>query len=892
MSGHVGVLVVAGDAAGPGTIHRGPPLDPRVVALTGETLVELLERAVARTPQRTALVMRRGMFDERWSYADLGERTARVAARLASLGVQPGDRVVTWGPADPWLATAFFAVWQRGAIVVPLDLRMREDVALRIAQRTRPRLVLAGEVQAAGPATALGVPVVRLAADSLMAEPGEGPPADEAVVDPSMGAEIVFTSGTTSDPKGVYLTHGQVIHNARVIAQTGMGPQPERGLAIIPLSHMYGQIVPLFTGLVSGSTLVFLETLGAKSIGMALRHERITAITAVPQLAQLVLDTFESEAARRGQLERMLRARRVARHLPMRLRRLLFRRLHTAIGGRLSIITSGSAAMPEALQEAWESMGVLIVQGYGGTECAAITGHTRRDRRPGTAGKPLAGLEVQVAPDGELLVRGPSVMSGYWEAPEATTEVLTADGWLHTGDAVRIDEHGEVIVLGRTRYRIALPNGLKVYPDDVELALRATGRIRDAVAIEEPPGRIAAVLLPADAEDTDATLAAAVKSANSTLADHQRVRGWRRWPEPDLPRTHTLKVKRDPVADWYRAASIGEQSSAGTGVGAPLTHSPAAQDPLVELCRLVAEVSTVPGQEARVVNAETVLEELALDSLARLSLALRIDEVLGVPLPDEDIAAASTVADLARRIEAQRGREEAAPAAAWALTRPARIVRELLDRTLTSWLLSVVARPRVEGLENVAGLAGPVLVCPNHASHLDAPCVRQALPADLRRHTAVAAAADYFFTHPILGPLVALAMAAFPFGRTTDVRASMERVSDLLSTGWSVMLFPEGTRSLDGRLGHMREGIGLLATATSVPVLPTWIEGTHDILPKGGTLPRRKRGAGVVVRFGAPLRFDRSTPPAEAAWLIGGAIASLAELAPGHRTEAEPSKEA
>ena len=549
-------------------IHRGPPLDPRIVELTGETLIELLDRAVARTPDRIALVMRRGVFVERWSYAELGKRVREAAARLASLGVGPGDRVVTWGPSDPWLVAAFFAIWRCGAIVVPLDLRMSEEVALRIAVRTRPRLVLAGEVQAAGSASRLGVPVVglaaaelaapELAAPELAAASGVARADGDPALDPSAGAEIVFTSGTTSDPKGVYLTHGQVIHSARVIAQTGMDPRPERGLAIIPLSHMYGQIVPLFMGLISGSALVFLETIGAKSIGAALRHERITAITAVPQLAQLVLDSLESEAARRGQLERMLRARRVGRRLPMPLRRLLFRRVHAAIGGHLSIITSGSAAMPIALQEAWESMGVLVVQGYGGTECAAVTGHTRTSRRTGTAGKPLAGLEVRVAPDGELLVRGPSVMSGYWEAPEATAEVLTPHGWLHTGDAVRIDEHGEVVVLGRTRDRIALPNGLKVYPDDVERALREAGDIRAAVVIEAPSGRIAAILVPDDPEAREETLAAAVKRANATLADHQRVRAWRRWPGPDLPRTHTLKVRREPVAEWYRAAAAGE----------------------------------------------------------------------------------------------------------------------------------------------------------------------------------------------------------------------------------------------------------------------------------------------------------------------------------------------
>jgi long-chain acyl-CoA synthetase len=546
------------EAGGP--TLAGPPLDPTIVELTGETLVELLDRAVSRTPDAIAVALQRGTNDERWTFLELQRRSRRVAATLAARGVGPGARVVTWGPNDPWLVAALFATWRLGAVVVPLDLRMREDVAVRIATRTDPALVLAADEQAAGPARALGAPVVRIGPEL---DP-EGPPGDREValevpaVTPAMAAEIVFTSGTTSDPKGVVLTHGQVVHSARVIAQTGMGPHPERALGIIPLSHMYGQIVPLFLGLISGSTLVFLHALTPSAIGTTLKRERITALTAVPQLAQLMLSGIESEAARQGSLARLRRARSLARHLPMPLRRLLFRRVHAALGGHLEIITSGGAYLTPELQQAWEDMGVLVVQGYGGTECAAITGHTRDSRRPGTAGAPLAGLEIRIAADGELVVRGPSVMDGYWKDPDATAEVLTPDGWLHTGDAARIDEHGEVVILGRTRDRIALPNGLKVYPDDVELALRDAGEIRDAVVLEAAPGRIAAVLLPADAESTDEALGAAVKRANGMLGVHQRVSHWRRWPEADLPRTHTLKVRREEVKAWYRETAPGE----------------------------------------------------------------------------------------------------------------------------------------------------------------------------------------------------------------------------------------------------------------------------------------------------------------------------------------------
>jgi long-chain acyl-CoA synthetase len=207
---------------------------------------------------------------------------------------------------------------------------------------------------------------------------------------------------------------------------------------------------------------------------------------------------------------------------------------------------------------AWEAMGVRVVQAYGATECMAIVGHDRNSRRPGTVGRPMAGMQVTIAPDGELLARGPNATDGYWKRPEETAAVL-AGGWVHTGDAARIDEHGEIVILGRTRDRIALPNGMKVYPEDIEQAVRdASPAVRDAVALEPSPGQLALVVLAASAEVDDAAIDSAVRAANATLALHQRVRRWRRWPEADFPRTHTLKVRRGEVATWFAAQPADE----------------------------------------------------------------------------------------------------------------------------------------------------------------------------------------------------------------------------------------------------------------------------------------------------------------------------------------------
>jgi long-chain acyl-CoA synthetase len=868
----------------------GPALDPRIVALTGETLVELLERAVERTPDATVLVMRRGMTDERWSYRELAERSRRVAHALRQLGVSTGDRVLTWAPNDPWLVAAYFAIWRLGAAVVPLDLRMQTEVAVRIGARARPMLLLAGSGVDPEAAGALGVPVIPVEPEALA-------PDDAAPVDlpapPGQGAiaEILFTSGTTSDPKGVVLTHAQVIHTARAIAQTGMGSGPDRALGIIPLSHMYGQSVPLLMGLITGSTLVFLHALTPKAIGATMRRERITAVTLVPHVMAVILQGIESEARRTGRERRLRRARRVARWLPLRPRRLLFRSVLGALGGELRVISSGGALLREELQWAWESLGVLVVQGYGTTEVAAVCGHSRRRRRPGTVGPPLAGLEVRIADDGELLARGPNVMSGYWEAPEATAEVLDADGWFHTGDAARIDDPGDLVILGRTRDRIALPNGLNVYPEDVEGALVATGQVRAAVVFEAAPGRLAAVLVPVDGVD-EGMLDAAVRTANAGLAPHQRVGAWRRWPEADFPRTHTLKVRRGPVEAWYaespaRSDDAAERDTVTTtrplSGGAPRVAAvavPAGRDslPFEALADLVsATLAETRGGEPPAVTPGTSLESLELDSLGRVTLALRIDEAFDAPLTDDEIATALDMGTLHELVRARQGEPPAPPPSRWAFSRPARLLRRLLDATLVGWALRIVTGPRVEGLEHLAGLAGPMLICPNHTSHLDAPSVRAALPAHLRDRCAIAAAADVWFDgHPV-GPLVALLQGALPFGRTTDVRASLERVADLVNDGWTVIIFPEGTRSRDGRLGPMRQGIGLLATDLGVPVVPVHIAGAWEILPPGARLPRRRRGARVRVRFGAPLHVERAIGITAATELVGRALRSLGD---------------
>ena len=540
------------------------------------------------------------------------------------------------------------------------------------------------------------------------------------------------------------------------------------------------------------------------------------------------------------------------------------------------------------LQQAWELFGVRIVQGYGTTECAAVCGHLRSRQRKGTVGPPLAGIEVRIAPDGELLVRGPNVMRGYWQAPEATAEVLDPEGWFHTGDAARIDDSGELVILGRTRDRISLPSGLNVYPEDVEAALVDTGAVRAAVVFEPTPGRLAAVIVPRDPAADEAALDAAVRQANASLAPHQRLGTWRRWPEDDFPRTHTLKVRPAPVKAWYAEAEEGP-SRGPTGGRAEPSSTSAAQPrtPVLDEVALDAVVGVVSavvadarGVQAPSIAGSTTLASLELDSLNVVTLALRLDEAFDAPLSDDDIVGAVDIAGLHTLVVLRRGQPPAPPPSRWAFSAPARSLRRLLDIVFTGPAIHIVTRLEVEGVEHLGALPGPVLICPNHSSHLDAPTVRAALPKTVRDHSAIAAAADVWFDGSPWGPVAELMLGAIPFGRSSDIRASLERVADLVNAGFSVIIFPEGTRSADGRLGQMREGIGLLATNLGIPVVPTYIAGAHQILPKGSWLPRRRGASRVRVRFGAAMEFDPGLGIKESTARVGRAIEFLGQATP------------
>ncbi len=540
------------------------------------TILDLLDAAFRRFADRPAL----GLWHDdgtrtTWTYAELDRRSRLAAWRLREqLGLKPGDRILTWSPSEPALPAVYVGAMRAGLILVPLDLRMSRAAVQGIVAAARPRHLILGTGHDAPDPVAAGIDgIATTTVADLVAEPDGAMAAAgwEVAVDawqrpqPEDIWDLIFTSGTTGTPKGVMVAHDNLIATLGAIDHV-LPPLEHRVISVLPLSHLFEQAIGLIYALSVGADILYVRSRNPRVLFAALQAHRVTSMILVPQVLDLFWSAIEREADKSGRRATFDRLRRIARRLPYPLRRMVFRSVHARLGGGLRLFVSSGAFLPPALQQAWEDLGIVVVQGYGSSENGFGTCTTPQDHGFGTVGRPMPPVELAVADDGEVLFRGPTLFKGYWQDPAATAQAIDPDGWYHSGDIGHLDPAGRLVLSGRTKDRIVLPNGFKVYPEDIENALRIAG-IRDPIVLETEPGRIEAVVLLDGARAGDAAAAkpivdAAVRAANATLGPQQRIVGWRLWPADDFPRTHTLKIRRDPIREWTRSGTAAPAAAA------------------------------------------------------------------------------------------------------------------------------------------------------------------------------------------------------------------------------------------------------------------------------------------------------------------------------------------
>ena len=832
-----------------------------------ETLIELVDEVGARFDRRPALLIRPSFRTRTLRYRDLRSVVPRAARVLTEAGVAPGDRVIIWSVNRPEWGLALFSVAHAGAVSVPLDVRHPSDFARKIAESTEATLVIASR-QTETAARELGLPVVMvetLPDHARRAEPLSAPP-----VAPDDLAEIVFTSGTTGEPKGAMLSHRNLLACARGMTEVLPFGPGDRMVSVLPLSHLYEQVLGLIAPLTVGASIVYPVSRQPIVLLRTFRDFRASILLIVPQGLRLLDNAIERRVDQAGHREAFERLHAIARGLPKGARRIVFQPVLAPIGGRLHTVGVGASAMEVELAERWMEMGIDMLQGYGATEMGPVVSFTRPGRnRPGTVGEAIPGVEMRIAEDGEILARGENRFLGYWRNPKATAAAIDADGWYHSGDLGEISSEGFLVFRGRKKDMLALPDGQKVYPEDVEAALHLDTRLTDATVVGWPPGpdlRVHAVLLledPALAEDI-------VREANERLAPHQRIRGVTVWPDEDLPRTHTLKVKKPVVL-----ARLPELTDPAAAPVDPAAARAAARTEHVDVDPVTAVVASVAGVPAERLAPTARLEsDLEMDSLRRVELLGVIEEELGIYLDDDALDPDATVADVAAMVEAAKGSKRKPMRWSWPLSPLVRAVGLAFQLLVLYPLVAVFYRVRTTGMEALEGLDGPVLITPNHCLHLDNAIILSRLPFSVRWKLSVAAGAETIYANPFRGIAASVIANAFPLAREGSVRRSLELLGSRLDRGFNILLYPEGKLTVGGPLQPFKAGAGLIAVEGGTPIVPVKLRIDRMSIIDRRRLPSSLRGD-VEFIVGTPIIFDSDTDAAVATRRLEEAVAAL-----------------
>ncbi len=831
----------------------------------------------------TAVIERRGYRQEKLTYAELSAHALFWSSDLGDRGIGPGDRVLLWGPNSSQWVACFWAVLLRGAVVVPMDAAASLGFVQRVASESQVKLILRDASQ---PVIANGPPSV--AYHDLRPVPEPSAASADAAVDPGGHAlrndiaEILFTSGTTSEPRGVVLTHGNFLANLEPLEQ-GIDEyrkyerwfHPLRFVSAVPLSHVFGQFMALFVPPLLGATVVFDNSAFPFEILRSIKQERATALIVVPRMLDGLRAALDREVDSRGWRNWFTAAYSAAEGEPFLRRVWRFRRLHSRLGWKFWAFISGGAALSAETEEFFKRIGYAVVQGYGMTETASLISVNHPFRAAaGSVGKVLPGREFRLAPDGEILVRGENVSAGYWEKGALRPAGQEHDGWLHTGDLGQLDSEGNLRFRGRKKSVIVTPAGLNVHPEDLEVALLQQPAIRDAVVIPIQIGGNAEPCAALLTKTTDqAAIQSTVDAANASLADYQRIRRWLLWPDPDFPRTPTGKPRLAAIAS--RAAELLAVMDEGV-------IPSAARDLLPSFPSFISSTSFTS------LPAGTALKDLS--SLDRVEFLSSLEHRYNVELNETQFANAQSFADIQQLLARPSARRADYVYPRWTQRASTRFFRLLIYYALTWPATLLLAHPRVRGRENLAGVKGPILFVANHTTRrADIGLILYALPARFRHRLATAMGGeilqtfrhppqDWFFAKRWLWRLNYFLLVSlfnvFPLPQLSGFRESFRFAGESADRGYNLLVFPEGIindRDTPAMI-PFQPGIGLLAQNLNIPLIPMRLDGVWQMKQEHRRLAHLGE---LTVHLGAPITFRPDTPPAEIATRLHSLVEAL-----------------
>jgi long-chain acyl-CoA synthetase len=840
----------------------------------------------ARLRSSILVAHHRGLRTFRWSYERLALESRRFARELEARGIQRGERVLVCGENSPEWIVAFWGCCLRGAVVVPLDKGSTPEFVASVVEQTQAKLILADRESHA--ASRLKNPILRLEDLSEQIARYPNTPYSVEDIDADTVVEIVYTSGTTAEPKGVVLTHRNLLANLvpleaeiKKYMKWERLFHPIRFLNLVPLSHVFGQFMGLFVPPLLSGEIHFHQSLNPSEIVRVTRTNRISVIVLVPRVLDALREWVERDYAARDQTER-LREQIVAMEGKNFLRRWWsFRRLHKRFGWKFWAFVSGGATLAERTENFWRRLGFAALQGYGMTEAAALISVNHPFKRSsGSIGRLMPGYEIKLDESGEIMVRGASVSPGYWTAGGIKSR---ANQWLHTGDIGEMDASGNLFFKGRHKDVIVGEAGLNIYPEDLEAALDRQPEVRAScvIPIEGAHGSepLAVIIL----HEHEANAEAAIKRANAQLAEYQQIRRWSIWTEPDFPRNATHKVLKREVGARINAENRSD--AAATSLYLPSDSTNLAANVLA------SEIARITGDLPAKLDSSAQLADLQLDSLGRVELLSALEDRYQISLDEASFTGATTLGEVEKVVRGEIADLVGVPYPypEWARWRFVRGIRILLFYTIILPITRLMSRMSVEGRNHLDSLSEPVLFVANHVTVADHALVLAGLPARLRHHLAIAMEGELLrnWLHPPVGTnlptrlrwlaqyvLVNLFFHVFPLPKQSGFRQSFAYAGDCVDRAESLLVFPEGTRAPRGqmRMSSFKAGIGVLAQALSIPVVPVIVDGLYE-------LKRRKQyfaPTGMVrVIFGEPVIFGSDADPMKIAQELERRVVSL-----------------
>jgi len=859
---------------------------------TYRDLLELFETTTKRHAARVAMRIERDGRREQYTYADLRELATRAAAFLADKGIKPGDRVMLFSHNAPEWGMTYFGVLKAGATCIPVDPDSSSDEVVNFARAGETSgIVISAKLyeerdELPEKLKAAGLKEVKLwTFDEVFELP------DEKIEDQRIAllpqrvtaqtmASLIFTSGTTGRPKGVMLSHRNLTSMVSMLSSVFDMDTNDGVLSVLPLHHTFEFSTGFLTPLSRGAQITYLQELTSENLAKAIKNGHVTGMVGVPALWEMLHRRIKNRLHESNRwvgetADLMMRFNAWLRDkTPLNLGQAFFYPIHKGLGGRIRYFISGGSALNEKVQRDFQGLGFTILEGYGLTEASPVLTVTRPENRmlAGTVGKSLPGVEVRIAdPDpsgvGEVIARGPNVMLGYFGNEEATREALV-DRWLYTGDLGRIDDEGNLYLVGRSKDIIVDTNGKNVYPDEVEEVYQDSPYIKELSVIGLPDGvgeKVACIVVPN--EEYDIALSRAelrrkieehFREVSAKLPYYKRVKVLH-FTDEELPRTATRKVKRREVTKMMKKIEDTSRSSQ-ISFGQEEVGSDAAW-----LLEIIASVSNRPIDE---VSINSRLGDLGFDSLMFVELATAVENAGGSLTTPERLNEVQDVRELLTVVNRQASQTAQRETARLRLESEKRddeihvpeFLRAIGNKTVDlaqRALYERLLRTKYEGQTNIPYHTN-FIVAANHSSHLDMGLVKMAL-ADAGRDLVALAAADYFFDTRYKRAYMENFTNLVPMERTGSLRQSLRHARSFLDRGYNALIFPEGTRSMTGQMADFKPVIGYLALASRAGILPIYLQGTYEAFPKGSSILKSRDVGARIGRFIAVEELEEMT---------------------------------